>query len=54
VSLAPGHVQVLLGAGAVLPGALAARTPQPAPTAIPTTGPQGGAVIARDGIPCVN
>jgi hypothetical protein len=53
-SLAPGHVQVLLGAGAVLPGALAARTPQPAPTAIPTTGPQGGAVIARDGIPCVN
>ncbi|HEY8042941.1 MAG TPA: LCP family protein [Streptosporangiaceae bacterium] len=53
-SLAPGHVQVLLGAGAVLPGALTARAPQPAPTVIPTAGPQGGAVIARDGIPCVN
>jgi LCP family protein required for cell wall assembly len=53
-SLAPGHVQVLLGAGAVLPAALAARTPQATPTVIPTTGPQGGAVMARDGIPCVN
>jgi hypothetical protein len=51
---APGHVQVLLGAGAVLPGALATRAPQATPTVIPTTGPQGGAVIARDGIPCVN
>jgi LCP family protein required for cell wall assembly len=54
-SLAPGHVQILLGGSAVLPGALAASSPQPAATVIPTAGPQGGAVIApKDGIPCVN
>ncbi len=54
-SLAAGQVQILLGAGAVLPAALAASQPQPAATVIPTTGPQGGAVIApKDGIPCVN
>ena len=53
-SLAPGHVQILLGARAGLPGALAASAPQPSATVIPTAGPQGGAVIAKDGIPCVN
>ncbi|MGI8451151.1 MAG: LCP family protein [Streptosporangiaceae bacterium] len=53
-SLAAGEIQILLGAGAVLPGALAASQPQPAATVIPTAGPQGGAVIAKDGIPCVN
>jgi LCP family protein required for cell wall assembly len=53
-SLAPGHVQILLGAKAVLPGALSASTPTAPATVIPTTGPQGGAVIAKDGIPCVN
>jgi LCP family protein required for cell wall assembly len=53
-SLAPGHVQILLGAGAVLPSALAASQPQAPATIIPTAGPQGGAVIAKDGIPCVN
>jgi LCP family protein required for cell wall assembly len=53
-SVAPGHVQILLGAGAVLPGALAASRPQAPATIIPTAGPQGGAVIAKDGIPCVN
>ena len=53
-SLGPGRVQILLGAGAALPGALAASTPAPAATVIPSTGPQGGAVIAKDGIPCVN
>ena len=52
-SLAPGQVQILLGARAGLPGALAAA-PGPATTVIPTAGPQGGAVVARDGIPCVN
>jgi hypothetical protein len=54
-SLAAGQIQILLGAGAVLPGALAASQPQAPPSVIPTTGPQGGAVIApKDGIPCVN
>jgi hypothetical protein len=41
-------------AGAVLPGALAASRPQAPATIIPAAGPQGGALIARDGIPCVN
>ena len=53
-SLAPGQVQILLGARAGLPSALAAAAPGPAATVIPTAGPQGGAVIAKDGIPCVN
>jgi hypothetical protein len=53
-SLAAGQVHLLLGAGAVLPGALAPGQPQASVSVIPTTGPQGGAVIAKDGIPCVN
>ena len=54
-SLAAGQIQILLGAGAVLPGALAASQPQTPASVIPSTGPQGGAVIApKDGIPCVN
>jgi len=53
-SLAAGHVQILLGAKAVLPGDLSASTPTAPATVIPTSGPQGGAVIAKDGIPCVN
>ena len=53
-SLGPGQVQILLGATAGLPAALAARAPGAAATVIPTAGPQGGPVIARDGIPCVN
>jgi LCP family protein required for cell wall assembly len=53
-SLARGHVRILLGAGAVLPGPLAAGQPQTPATIIPTAGPQGGAVIAKDGIPCVS
>jgi LCP family protein required for cell wall assembly len=53
-SIPRGQVEVLLGASAVLPGARAG-TPRPSPAAvIPSTGPQGGAVTARDGIPCVN
>ncbi len=53
-SLAPGNVQILLGAAAVLPGALSASHPQTPASVVPTAGPQGGAVVARDGIPCVN
>jgi len=60
-SLAAGHVEVLLGASATVPTTIpaisgaASPTPAPAPTtAIPTSGPQGGAVTAKDGIPCVN
>jgi LCP family protein required for cell wall assembly len=53
--VAAGDVQVLLGGNAVFPSALAGKA-TPAPSSIiPSTGPQGGAVIApKDGIPCVN
>jgi LCP family protein required for cell wall assembly len=53
--VAAGDVQVLLGANTVFPSALAASgSPSPS-SIIPSTGPQGGAVIApKDGIPCVN
>jgi LCP family protein required for cell wall assembly len=53
--IAAGNVQVLLGGNAVFPSALrASATPSPS-SIIPSTGPQGGAVIApKDGIPCVN
>ena len=53
-SVAKGQVEVLLGASATVPQITA---PAPAPSAagvIPTTGPQGGAVRAKNGIPCVN
>ncbi len=52
---AAGTVQVLLGGNAGVPAALApASSASPSPI-IPSTGPQGGAVIApKDGIPCVN
>jgi LCP family protein required for cell wall assembly len=55
-SVAPRHVEILLGVGAVVPAAGASPRPaSPAPTAaIPTTGPQGGAVSAKHAIPCVN
>jgi LCP family protein required for cell wall assembly len=56
-SVTAGHVEVLLGADATLP-ASAAATGSPSPSAaaapIPSTGPQGGAVSAQNGIPCVN
>ena len=50
-----GHVEVLLGAGATAPtsASVSAQSSSPPPVA-PTTGPQGGAVHARNGIPCVN
>jgi hypothetical protein len=54
--VAPGHVQVNLGATARVPGASASASASPSnsATALPTTGAQGGAVIAKNGIPCVD
>jgi LCP family protein required for cell wall assembly len=54
-SMAARNVQVLLGANAVFPTALAPAASASPSSIIPTTGPQGGAVVAaKDGIPCVN
>jgi LCP family protein required for cell wall assembly len=66
-SVPAGHVKILLGATSSVPGTLgsgqatgtgsssASATASPSPSgAIPTTGPQGGAVVAKNGIPCVN
>jgi hypothetical protein len=55
-AVAPGHVQVNLGATASVPGASASASASPSSsaTALPTTGAQGGAVIAKNGIPCVD
>jgi LCP family protein required for cell wall assembly len=53
-AVAAGHVEVLLGSTATL--AEATATPSSSSTAlpIPTTGPAGGPVSAKNGIPCVN
>jgi LCP family protein required for cell wall assembly len=51
-AVAPGHVQVNLGANARIPGATPSASNSAA--APPTAGAQGGSVIARNGIPCVN
>lgn len=56
-SAAAGHVEILLGASATAPAtsSVADLLPSPSSSAvIPSTGPQGGAVHAKDGIPCVN
>jgi LCP family protein required for cell wall assembly len=55
-SLRRGHVEILLGASATVPVISRPSTsPSPSPSvSIPTTGPQGGAVSAENGIPCVN
>jgi LCP family protein required for cell wall assembly len=55
-TVAAGHVEVLLGADAALPSSAASPSVSPSSSAvpIPTTGPQGGAVSASNGIPCVN
>jgi LCP family protein required for cell wall assembly len=55
-SVPPGHVEVLLGAGATVPTstAVSAQSSASPPPVVPTTGPQGGAVHAKNGIPCVN
>jgi hypothetical protein len=55
-AVAPGHVQVNLGTTASVPGATASpsNSASNSATALPTTGAQGGAVIAKNGIPCVD
>jgi LCP family protein required for cell wall assembly len=51
-TVAAGHVEVMLGTGATVPSAT--PTPSSSAVAVPTTGAQGGAVTAKDGIPCVD
>ena len=59
-SVAANHVEVLIGADTTTAptiSAAAAATTTPSPSSspvIPTAGPQGGAVGAEKGIPCVN
>jgi LCP family protein required for cell wall assembly len=53
-SVAAGHVEVLLGSSATLPQISPSPSTSTSPVAAPTTGAQGGAVVAKDGIPCVN
>ena len=53
-SVAAGHVQVMLGANATVPAASATPTASSSAVPIPTTGAQGGAVNAKNGIPCVD
>ncbi len=50
--VAAGHVQVNLGADAKVPGASPSASNSAA--GLPTTGAQGGAVVAKNGIPCVD
>ena len=51
-TVAAGHVQVNLGPDANVPGATPSASNSA--TALPTTGAQGGSVIAKNGIPCVD
>ena len=53
-AVAAGHVQVMLGANATVPGASATPTSSSSAVPLPTTGAQGGAVTAKNGIPCVD
>ena len=54
-TVAAGHVEVLLGANATVP-ASSSPSPSASPSSSvpPTTGPEGGAVTAKNGIPCVD
>jgi LCP family protein required for cell wall assembly len=57
-SVRSGHVEILLSTSATVPvishpSPSASATPSPS-VSIPTSGPQGGAVNAVNGIPCVN
>jgi LytR cell envelope-related transcriptional attenuator len=52
VNVAAGHVQVMLGSGATVPAAT--PTPSGSAVSLPTSGAQGGAVTAKNGIPCVD
>jgi LCP family protein required for cell wall assembly len=51
-TVAAGHVEVMLGTDATVPST--SPTSSSSAVAIPTSGAQGGAVTARDGIPCVS
>lgn len=53
-SVPPHQVEILLGASATLPHIPASAAPGAPDPVIPTAGPQGGAVVAKNGIPCVN
>jgi LCP family protein required for cell wall assembly len=53
-SVASGHVEILFGASATVPQISTAANPQTPSVTIPAAGPQGGAVHAKNGIPCVN
>jgi LCP family protein required for cell wall assembly len=53
-AVAAGHVEVLLGANATLPTATPSASASASATPLQTTGPQGGAVNAKNGIPCVD
>jgi LCP family protein required for cell wall assembly len=54
-SVAADHVVVLLGQNATMPAALQPVSTKAGPgLVIPSTGPEGGAVRAVNGIPCVN
>jgi LCP family protein required for cell wall assembly len=52
--VAAGHVQVMLGGNAAVPGASPSSSSSSSAVAIPTTGAQGGAVNAKNGVPCVD
>jgi LCP family protein required for cell wall assembly len=53
-AVAAGHVQVMLGGNAAVPGASPSSSSSSSVVAIPTTGAQGGAVNAKNGVPCVD
>jgi hypothetical protein len=53
-TVAAGHVQVMLGADATLAEASGTPTSSASPVPLPTSGAQGGAVTAKNGIPCVD
>ncbi|HUJ06513.1 MAG TPA: LCP family protein [Streptosporangiaceae bacterium] len=54
-AISADRVQVLLGTGATVPVVSPSSQPSTTPAAIPTTGPQGGAVLpGKFGIPCVD
>jgi LCP family protein required for cell wall assembly len=53
-TVAAGHVEVMLGADATLGEASGTPSSSASPVPIPTSGAQGGAVTAKNGIPCVD
>jgi LCP family protein required for cell wall assembly len=57
-TVAAGHVEVMLGANATLPSTAATDSPSssssPTSTSTSTTGPAGGTVNAKNGVPCVD